>query len=275
MAGVDFSTLMTPDEVALARKASETVASYMSGEKLKAKLHDALEIGDVLLGGSYEAMRAVGANQPLGKPYNMAFAKWKREFGFDVTPTGEKVPLAFLADCIVCARHRDIANDIIASLDANQRINVGISGLAKRVRTQVNAIEAATRASEAPPKPAAAPVAPKPAPQAEAVRSAPAPLPDPVQKAADNAEIATLKKELWAARDKLDQLGMFLVDKPPPKAEDRPIPNYRYWPLPETLGRRPKDVAPRQIVEPPADVTGDPAFALRKEEFEQWLVRRK
>jgi hypothetical protein len=45
--------------------------------------------------------------------------------------------------------------------------------------------------------------------------------------------------------------------------------------VPETLERRPKDVAPRQIVEPTADLISDPTFALRREEFEQWLVRRK
>ena len=69
---------------------------------------------------------------------------------------------------------------------------------------------------------------------------------------------------------------MFLVDKPPPKAEDRPFVQHRYWPLPETLPeRRPKSVPLRQIVDPAADLASDPAFALRKEEFEQWLVRRR
>jgi hypothetical protein len=70
---------------------------------------------------------------------------------------------------------------------------------------------------------------------------------------------------------------MYLVEKPQPKAEDRPFnkDKYQYWPLPDTLERRPKAAPPRQIVEPGADLTGAPAFALRKEEFEQSLVWRK
>ena len=111
------------------------------------------------------------------------------------------------------------------------------------------------------PQPAPAPTAPRPSVPPDRVRA---------------AEVATLEKELWAARDKLDQLSMFLVAEPQPKAEDRPVaPRRRYWPVPETLKRRPKDVAPRQIVEPTADLISDPTFALRREEFEQWLVRRK
>jgi hypothetical protein len=72
MAEIDYSALMTPDGIVRTRKASELIGAYVSGEKLKAKLHDALEIGDVLLAGSHEAMKAARTNQPLGKPYNMA-----------------------------------------------------------------------------------------------------------------------------------------------------------------------------------------------------------
>jgi hypothetical protein len=36
-----------------------------------------------------------------------------------------------------------VANDIIGTLDANQRINVGISGLAKRVRNRLDEIKTA------------------------------------------------------------------------------------------------------------------------------------
>lgn len=55
----------------------------------------------------------------------------------------------------------------------------------------------------------------------------------------------------------------------------RPTVRAAPLPIPETRERRPKDVPPRQIVEPGANLTSDPAFTLRKEEFEQWLVRRK
>lgn len=125
-----------------------------------------------------------------------------------------------------------------------------------------------------PPKPASAtpsPVQAAPAPAPPAAAKA-APPQDRVQQAADRAEVQTLQKEVWRLRDKLDQLSTYLVEKPQPKAEDRPFAQYRYWQLPETIERRPKDVPPRQFVDPAAD---DPAFALRKEEFEQWLVRRR
>jgi hypothetical protein len=94
-----------------------------------------------------------------------------------------------------------------------------------------------------------------------------------VQARADNAEIATLKKELWTAHDKLDQLMMYLVEKPQPKAEDRPF-DRRDWPF-KIRGARPKETGPRQIVGLSKEAQNDPAFALRREEFEQWLVRRK
>jgi hypothetical protein len=129
------------------------------------------------------------------------------------------------------------------------------------VKTGKAKLRATADALRARKKPQPAPTAPRPSAAPDRVRA---------------AEVATLEKELWAARDKLDQLSMFLVAEPQPKAEDRPVaPRRRYWPVPETLERRPKDVAPRQIVEPTADLISDPTFALRREEFEQWLVRRK
>ena len=120
------------------------------------------------------------------------------------------------------------------------------------------------------------PVQPAPKTSAAAPAAPKAATAEPrVQEAADRAEVATLKKEVWRLRDKLDQLSMYLVEKPPPRAEDRAFNKDKYWPVPETLERRPKDVPPRQIVDPGADLTSDPAFALRREEFEQWMVRRR
>jgi hypothetical protein len=49
----------------------------------------------------------------------------------------------------------------------------------------------------------------------------------------------------------------------------------KYWAAPYNFEPRPEGVAPRQFVEPATDLTGDQVFALRREEFEQWLVRRK
>ena len=39
--------------------------------------------------------------------------------------------------------------------------------------------------------------------------------------------------------------------------------------------KRPEHVGPQQLTSPSADIRNDPAFALRREEFEQWLARRK
>ena len=137
----------------------------------------------------------------------------------------------------------------------------------------------------APPKHEAASAAPSPVQAAPPVPptapNAASAAPDRIQRAADSAEIVTLKGEikrleaaLWKERDKREQFASFLAEKPQPKAEERPA-SPRYWQLPETLERRPKDVPPRQIVDPGPDLKDDPAFALRREEFEQWLTRRK
>ena len=136
------------------------------------------------------------------------------------------------------------------------------------------------------PKPAPAS---RPAPATDAPKAAPSPAPpvpptaprtaptapDRVQRVADSAEVETLRKEVWRLKDKLDQLAIFLVKEPPPKAENRPVLNdiQRAARMPMRFGeRRPKDVPPMRFVTPPAN---DPDFALRREEFEQWLVRRK
>lgn len=89
------------------------------------------------------------------------------------------------------------------------------------------------------------------------------------------AALRQAQVEAWKAKDKLTQLAIYLVEKPPPKAEDRLYVEDRTLPLPDVREMRPKDMAPFRIVEPAAELTRDPAFALRREEFEQWLVRRK
>ena len=95
--------------------------------------------------------------------------------------------------------------------------------------------------------------------------------PDRVREVADRAEITTLKKEVWKLKDRLAQLATFLGNEVLPNAENRPFVRTRAWPL-WPMEKRPKDGPPLRIINPAAN---EPDFALRKEEFEQWLVRRR
>lgn len=265
MTDIDFITLMTTAEVASARRGGEIVRQHRTGEKLRHQIEEAFEVGTGLMIGRATAMRAAKANRPRGRPYFEAFAKWKRAFGYE--RTGDR-PNNYFSDCLVIAERREIAEQIVTQTSEGEQFDLGLSGLANRVRDRLSETKAPEASAAAKTSKAAV---------ADAARTKTQARPR-VREAADNAEIATLRKELWAARDRLEQLAMFLVDKPPPKAEERPFVKLRIPPLPETLvkGGRPKDVPPqRWTVNPGADVTSDPAFALRKEEFEQWLVMRK
>ena len=68
------------------------------------------------------------------------------------------------------------------------------------------------------------------------------------------------------------QLSIFLADKPPPKAEDRPVVSVVGGMAKRPRERRPKDV-PR-YKGPSSPLRTTQPFAAQKE-FEQWLVRRK
>ena len=141
---------------------------------------------------------------------------------------------------------------------------------------RASAAETVRAAAPEKPEPSPTPTAPTPASAAPKAASV---APDRMtQRAADNAEIETLKKELaartqelWDARDALDQLAIYLKEHPQPKAENRPVNHLRAWPLRFYSIRRPKG-SYREIIDPQPN---DPAFAIRKEEFEQWFVRRR
>ena len=242
---IPFNVIVS-DEVALA-EGDEAADRIISG----ATLIDHLKVGRALMVGARIAAKEAGTHQ--GKPYNIAFNKWLQRH-----PKLAAVNEQNRAAALWCLNEQNWprVEKYLGTLDIEERQTISLRTVRRRLDVP-------------PPRPAA----PKHQPQATAAaahKAATSPT-DRTREAADQAEIATLKAEVWRLRDKLDQLAMFLVEKPPLKAENRPTAT-RVWPLPETLERRPKDVPEKRIVNPDAN---DPDFALRKEEFEQWLVRRK
>jgi hypothetical protein len=130
---IDFNTFMTKEQVELCEEASGLMRMHMS----KQRLEEGLKIGVALLHGRRACMEATGVKKPNGAVYNRAFAEWKHKFGFDTLGTNEAVPPTYLKDCLVCAAERDIAENIISSLDPKQRANMGPSGLAARIRKEL------------------------------------------------------------------------------------------------------------------------------------------
>ncbi len=76
MADVDFTTLMTTEAVAQARRGGEIVRQHRTGEKLRKQIEEAFAVGRGLMIGRATAMRAANAGEPRGRPYVEAFAKW-------------------------------------------------------------------------------------------------------------------------------------------------------------------------------------------------------
>ena len=128
---VDFTTIMSPERIALAHKASALMNEHIGGVKLK----EAMLIGEAILDGRNAAMEMSGSNDPRGGRYTRALAEWKLQFGF-----ADK-PKALLDDCMIAAQHRALSDEIIASLKPVQRANFGVAGLAKRVRAKLKEIE--------------------------------------------------------------------------------------------------------------------------------------
>jgi hypothetical protein len=124
---------MTDEQVKLAREAGRLATRHLTA----IKLYEGIRIGDSLLTGRAAAMKAANTNQPIGKPYALAFAEWKSAFKF---PTGKDAE-RFYDEAIVCAQHRQIAETIISALDAKQKAELGVFGLAKRVRTKLREFE--------------------------------------------------------------------------------------------------------------------------------------
>jgi hypothetical protein len=124
---------MTDDEVRETKWASREVAKHLDG----VKLIDGLRIGSVLLKGRQHAMRAAGVNKPQGRTYAEAFREWKTAFRFREGKDAEN----YYDAAIVCAQHRTIADEIIGSLSGKQRTEMGVFGLAARVRAKVRELE--------------------------------------------------------------------------------------------------------------------------------------
>jgi hypothetical protein len=137
---------MTDDEVKEAKWAAREVGKHLDG----IKLDEGLRIGAVLMKGRQHAMAAAGSpNKPQGKAYAEAFREWKQAFKFREGREAED----YYAVAIVCAQHRTIADEIVAGLRPKQRSEMGVFGLAKRVRAKLKELEEGPQ----PPKAKAAP----------------------------------------------------------------------------------------------------------------------
>jgi hypothetical protein len=128
---------MTDEEVKRAKAAARLVAKITSGEQLS----NALEVGDQLLKGRAFAMKAARTNKPQGRAYAEAFREWKAMLRF---PTGKDAEALYDA-AIVCAQHRALAEEIIASLEVKKRVEMGVFGLAARVRAKIRELEGLPR----------------------------------------------------------------------------------------------------------------------------------
>jgi hypothetical protein len=139
MADYDFERDMTPEQVALAREAG----AYARDRAKGAHLYQDLKLGEMLIVGRKVAMELAGGalNKADGRRYADQFFAWKTRFGFPTTK--DYTPLYDAA--IVCAEHRQDADDIIGSLSVKERIKLGIHGLAKRVRERIREREGGLR----------------------------------------------------------------------------------------------------------------------------------
>jgi hypothetical protein len=133
---------MTDEQVKLAREAGRLATRHLTA----IKLYEGIRIGESLLTGRAAAMKAANTNRPIGKPYALAFVEWKSAFKF---PTGKDAE-RFYDEAIVCAQHRQIAETIISALDGKQKAEMGVFGLAKRVRAKLREFEGTPKRSRKP-----------------------------------------------------------------------------------------------------------------------------
>jgi hypothetical protein len=121
--------LMTADEIKLAREGGKIARAHLEGVKML----EGIKMGMSLLVGRRVAMQRADVNIPRGNPYTAYFQEWKREFKF---PEGQRED-RFYDEAIVCAQNYEIANRIIAALAVKQRAEMGVFGLAKRIRAYI------------------------------------------------------------------------------------------------------------------------------------------
>jgi hypothetical protein len=136
---------MTKEEVRRAMEAARLVQKIAKGEQLYA----GLTIGEQLLTGRAHAMKAANTNKPFGQLYAEAFRQWKAAMKF---PAGKEYEVLYDA-AIVCAQHRSIAEEVIANLYAKRRVEIGIYGLAARVRRKTKELEAEEKPARRAPGP--------------------------------------------------------------------------------------------------------------------------
>jgi hypothetical protein len=130
---VTYQFDMTKQEVRRAMEAARLVQKIAKGEQL----YTGLTIGEQLLTGRAHAMKAANNNKPFGQRYAEAFRQWKGMMKF---PAGKEYEALYDA-AIVCAQHRSIAEEVIANLDVKQRGEIGIFGLAVRVRRKAKELD--------------------------------------------------------------------------------------------------------------------------------------
>jgi hypothetical protein len=133
MTDIDFTRDMTAEEIAAAREAGALATEQLSGQSLL----KGLKIGEQLVKGRLLILKKYNLNRPMGQPYGQYFRAWKAQFGFPVEFANldeEKQVKAYFDDAILCASHRDLAEEIVYQLGPKWRANNGVSALARRIR---------------------------------------------------------------------------------------------------------------------------------------------
>lgn len=132
-----FQFDMSDEQIKEAKQCVRLVKAHLGG----VKLYEGLRIGSILLVGRATAMKSAGTNNPMGRGYNEAFRDWKKGFGFPES----KEASSFYDHAIICAQHRDLADAIIAELSVKQREEIGVFGLATRVKAKVREMDPSYR----------------------------------------------------------------------------------------------------------------------------------
>jgi hypothetical protein len=134
---------MTEEQVKLARAAGKLAQQHLSG----VKLHEGLEIAESLLVGRNWAMMKAEVNNPKGRAYAEQFSHWKMLFKF---PTGKEAE-AFYDHAILCGANRPLADDIVAGLSVKAKAEIGVFGLARRIRKRLREEEKKKEGEDSPP----------------------------------------------------------------------------------------------------------------------------
>jgi hypothetical protein len=120
---------MTEEQVEAAHWAAQTVNQHLSG----IKLDEGLKVGESLLVGRHWAMNAAKVNTPNGRAYARQFSHWKLVFKFRTDKEAE----AYYDHALVCAANRPLADSIMAGLSDRKKADMGVFGLAIRIRKRL------------------------------------------------------------------------------------------------------------------------------------------